>query len=341
MKSFKDILAQFLVLKNMDRQTLKGILEQLVKDYNQQEILSTFANFNKRKDWTIGSKCSVFSCSKQIWINGIIKNVFMEDIEEWLTVKYGNKTKQIQRYHQDIQPIPYTPYNYNVLKYITSKSKSNSIMVERVKFNRIYKKIQSMPLEVATSYLVHGYIRLYSRYIVTDIVMICQNFFGCYHANLFTFYQQPEVITLHDIKKICEIWAEQYIFEEYPFMAYGKMHYSGTRIDYLDHQHPICLSNKVSIMPIEDNKWNKWSNKLDLVLRFGNELGNTLIMNIWNLFVWNRLYLPELVDIEQQQIWKLIQFLWMIKSGKLHYPHLLLDFRICLLVALDGIMIGF
>ena len=110
----------------------------------------------------------------------IIQNITMGDMEEWLTVKYKNKSKQIQRYNRYIQPIPYIPYNHKILKYIINKSKKR-------KFSQIYQRIQAMSPNNATIFLIHGYLRLFSRYFVSDIAALCQYFYGIYHPKLITF----------------------------------------------------------------------------------------------------------------------------------------------------------
>eukprot|EP00494_Astrolonche_serrata_P001982 UN01988 len=59
-----------------------------------------------RADWKIGSRVEVYSRTKDEWSPGEIKD-FTEDAEgEWITVIYGqNRTKETQRYYDDIRPI--------------------------------------------------------------------------------------------------------------------------------------------------------------------------------------------------------------------------------------------
>ena len=61
-----------------------------------------------RHGWKKGSALAVYSRGKQEWFDGIIDDIFHSIItsEEWLIVRYDNKTKQIQRFSKYIEPIP-------------------------------------------------------------------------------------------------------------------------------------------------------------------------------------------------------------------------------------------
>lgn len=61
-----------------------------------------------RHKWKQGSSLAVYSRGKQQWFDGIIHDIFLSIItnQEWLIVRYGNKTKQIQRFSKYIEPMP-------------------------------------------------------------------------------------------------------------------------------------------------------------------------------------------------------------------------------------------
>eukprot|EP01083_Nonionella_stella_P113355 334149_1 len=68
-----------------------------VKDHGQIE----------REQWKVNSFCLIYSRSKQKWFEGQIVEITGELHEEWLVVKYNQKTtKEIQRNSKDIQRIP-------------------------------------------------------------------------------------------------------------------------------------------------------------------------------------------------------------------------------------------
>eukprot|EP01083_Nonionella_stella_P019668 54616_1 len=56
----------------------------------------------------IGSACAIYSRSSNKWFDGIITNIFIDnqtekDQKEWLVVKYGKKSKEIQRFCPDLR----------------------------------------------------------------------------------------------------------------------------------------------------------------------------------------------------------------------------------------------
>eukprot|EP01084_Bolivina_argentea_P268155 455392_1 len=57
-----------------------------------------------RESWKVDSKCEVYSVSKCKWYSAKIVNIFTDDEGEWLQVKYGSSTKQIQRKNKQIRP---------------------------------------------------------------------------------------------------------------------------------------------------------------------------------------------------------------------------------------------
>eukprot|EP01084_Bolivina_argentea_P313500 542895_1 len=64
-------------------------------------------HYDERFLWRSGSLCSVYSRSHQRWYKGVIADIFIEDEshQEWLSVQYNNKCKNIQRLCRDIKPI--------------------------------------------------------------------------------------------------------------------------------------------------------------------------------------------------------------------------------------------
>eukprot|EP01084_Bolivina_argentea_P122917 217837_1 len=60
----------------------------------------------ERENWKVNSFCMIYSRSKQQWFEGKIIKTYGKLDDEWLVVKYNNKsTKEIQRNSKDLKPV--------------------------------------------------------------------------------------------------------------------------------------------------------------------------------------------------------------------------------------------
>eukprot|EP01084_Bolivina_argentea_P286405 491278_1 len=60
----------------------------------------------ERENWKVNSFCMIYSRSKSQWFEGKIIEIYGELEDEWLVVKYNNKsTKEIQRNSKDLKPV--------------------------------------------------------------------------------------------------------------------------------------------------------------------------------------------------------------------------------------------
>jgi len=57
------------------------------------------------KEWNIGTKVQIYSISNKRWMDGEIVSVTKDDEGEWLHVKYGNRTKQVGRYSDEVRAV--------------------------------------------------------------------------------------------------------------------------------------------------------------------------------------------------------------------------------------------
>jgi len=104
-KRSQEILNYEITLNDTQRRAIKmvnNIPPQIEYKENDRDIMFD----EMRKEWQVGSKCDIFSASKNKWFgNGEIVEISNDDEGEWLAVKYGqNKVKQIGRYSNEIRP---------------------------------------------------------------------------------------------------------------------------------------------------------------------------------------------------------------------------------------------
>jgi len=64
------------------------------------------AGVEERESWTTNTPVQVFSMKRESWCDGTVLKVFEDNEGEWLEVGYGNLSKQVQRYCEDIRPSP-------------------------------------------------------------------------------------------------------------------------------------------------------------------------------------------------------------------------------------------
>ena len=88
--------------------SLNDLINDLLSDnHNKDDILNTIRDIDLRFAWQRGSRCRVFSRKLQTWADGEIIDIVMDGItgQEWLTVKYHNGRKAVQRFTSALKPI--------------------------------------------------------------------------------------------------------------------------------------------------------------------------------------------------------------------------------------------
>ena len=326
----------------MDKAFIKQIVIELTDDYTEQQILNAFQNFYYRQNWKINTKCLIFSHSTYTWNKAIIKDIYMDNKEEWLKVKYKNKSKEIQRYNQDIQPIIYAQHPHQIIKYINTKSQLNQL--QQIK---LHDKIKTIPYQDATIYLIIGYNRLYCRYPVIDIATLCQMYYGYYHHQLITFTTNKIIGTIPtgNCDSIWKLTATQIMPSGSHKIVSMEQWLLLKQYITIDHQSIVYLKAGVDtgvyligtddkLVRVDTNVSGTYSEIFTVFLSSRN--GRKLFSRqwkefeegLWNLFVCHRLYMPQLMNIKEQQIWDIIRFLYVIRFSneiKRHLPVMILD----------------
>jgi len=64
------------------------------------------AGVEERESWTTNTPVQVYSMKRESWCDGTVLKVFEDSEGEWLEIGYGNLSKQVQRYCEDIRPSP-------------------------------------------------------------------------------------------------------------------------------------------------------------------------------------------------------------------------------------------
>ena len=74
--------------------------------FSNKDTESTLNEVHYRLNWKVGSECFVYSLSREQWIEGRVKSVSVDVAlnVEWLTVKYGNREKNVQRFSKSLKP---------------------------------------------------------------------------------------------------------------------------------------------------------------------------------------------------------------------------------------------
>ena len=113
----------------MDNINVDALTAELLRlGFTKKDIDSNLDDVRYRLKWTVGSECLVFSRSTKQWIGGRIKTVSVDGVldVEWLTVKYGVKKKEIQRFSEFIKPTQFGneyKINIEVIQIITKRLK--------------------------------------------------------------------------------------------------------------------------------------------------------------------------------------------------------------------------
>jgi len=96
-----------LALKYPMATTFDSIVRDLKnRQYSEAVISRAVKDAQTRLSWTAGSLCSVFSRTKKQWVDGRVIEAYVdtESNAEWLTVKYGRKSKKkMQRFCRDVK----------------------------------------------------------------------------------------------------------------------------------------------------------------------------------------------------------------------------------------------
>ena len=88
--------------------SLNELINDLVSDnHKKDEILKAIQDIDLRFAWQCGSQCRVFSRKLQQWTDGEIIDIVIDNTtnKEWLTVKYKNGRKGLQRFSSALKPI--------------------------------------------------------------------------------------------------------------------------------------------------------------------------------------------------------------------------------------------
>ena len=83
------------------------IADLLSQDHTKYDILNAIQDINLRFAWQSGSRCRVFSRKLQRWTDGEIIDIVIDNTtnKEWLTVKYKNGQRAVQRFSSALKPI--------------------------------------------------------------------------------------------------------------------------------------------------------------------------------------------------------------------------------------------
>eukprot|EP01084_Bolivina_argentea_P273983 466836_1 len=124
-------------VRNLNDNFLNEITQELIQaNHSQQDIINGINDVKLRLEWNIGSFCSVFARTEQIWCHGEIYKIDedTETNEEWLSVKYKFKHKDVQRFCHSIKPLDLDAnYDNKIILYIAKKLKEKRINPEKIK----------------------------------------------------------------------------------------------------------------------------------------------------------------------------------------------------------------
>lgn len=104
--------------------SLKDLIADLLSnEHDEEEILSAIQDVDLRFAWKCHDRCRVLSRSMQQWTDGEIVDIVIDGAtnKEWLTVKYGNQKKQIQRFSSGLIPIE-----------MDNDYRCNEVIIERI-----------------------------------------------------------------------------------------------------------------------------------------------------------------------------------------------------------------
>eukprot|EP01084_Bolivina_argentea_P279748 478294_1 len=109
----------------------KEITQELIEsNHNQQDIANCIADVKLRLEWDKNSYCSIFAPSQQEWVKGEIYNIHQDNKtnEEWLSIKYNHKHKNMKRFCKDIKPLNFrTNCDNKIILYIAKQLKEKQM----------------------------------------------------------------------------------------------------------------------------------------------------------------------------------------------------------------------
>ena len=88
--------------------SLNDLINDLLSDnHNKDDILNAIQDIDLRFAWQRGRRCRVFSRKLQKWTEGEIIDIVIDGTtnQEWLTVKYHNGRKAVQRFSSALKSI--------------------------------------------------------------------------------------------------------------------------------------------------------------------------------------------------------------------------------------------
>eukprot|EP00494_Astrolonche_serrata_P032095 UN32364 len=93
------------LFKEIDDETLEALeISFLHRKKIMRSLQNLIASVEERESWTKNSPVEVFSNKNEKWCTGSVVHVFVDSEGEWLEIGYGNLSKQVQRYCEDIRP---------------------------------------------------------------------------------------------------------------------------------------------------------------------------------------------------------------------------------------------
>eukprot|EP01084_Bolivina_argentea_P156136 272088_1 len=201
----------------MDKETMKYMITQLFYTHQKEDIFNAIKNVNARLAWHTNSFCSIYSRSVNKWFEGHITKIIFET-GEWLIIKYSNgKTKKIQRFCSDIQPINYehniNPNVQKIIKFISNKLSNKPITTnceQKLNISEIYGDNRLMTLHTNKE-----------RDISTKFAMVTDldNTLFCSSPNLTEF----EYKTANEyVQEFNNIWCDQYAKNSVLIYATGR-----------------------------------------------------------------------------------------------------------------------
>lgn len=83
------------------------IADLLSQNHSEDDIVNAIQDIDLRFAWKCGSQCRVFSRKLQQWVDGEFIDIVIDSTtnKEWLTAKYQNARKAIQRFSSAVKPI--------------------------------------------------------------------------------------------------------------------------------------------------------------------------------------------------------------------------------------------
>eukprot|EP01084_Bolivina_argentea_P158776 276579_1 len=182
-------------------------------------------------------------------------------------------------------------------------------------------------------YLIEGYIRMNCKYVIHDVSNLCISFYGQYAQYLIYMKEHNEWCSTLSNNDFVTFPVTQYIDDNYQIafvshhfccinMVTKEIYKLSSQRNVWDkrrkgdnlHLSMIPFINKIQTMKETVNSKIKWSKSF---------IWTDFESNLWNLFVMNHLY-DETENIENQQIWRVIQLLFLIDFDEKQQKNLII-----------------